>query len=76
MRLTTKYDLSENLYFLYKGCIRYLRPTRIIVENIKDSDTSVLLVSYVFGLDKKTTIERHENQVFKRKADLIQSITP
>lgn len=79
MTINTKYDLEDNLYFLHKGKVRYSRPKGVSVETVVTGDEQqreVKLISYWFKLDEKSPslTDVYENQVFKRRADLIKSL--
>lgn len=78
MEIRTKYDLDDNLYFLHKGKVRYLRPFGIQVTAVESEvehgqrDTTVVIY-YMFDLDKRV-VDKAQNEVFKRRADLIKSL--
>lgn len=75
MDIRTKYDIQDNLYFIHEGSILYRRPVMLSCRALPDSEGGLFhLITYHFKEDgKKTMMEKHENQVFKRRADLIKS---
>ncbi len=76
MEIRTKYDLRDYLYFIHKRQVRYAMPSAIETSMIEvDGEEIALVINYIFKVEKgKPLVEKGQNEVFKRRADLIRSL--
>ena len=64
--MTTKYDINEKVHTMYSNKATILKINRITIEDDK---------SVEYTLDNgKDNVYKKENQIFKTKSDLIDSL--
>lgn len=79
MVIRTKYDLDSSLFFIHRNQVRFQTPVSLSLTTIEPHDESarlLTLITYRFRVTenkKEVFVEKYENEVFKRRADLIRS---
>ena len=64
--MTTKYDINEKVHTMYSNKSTILKRKRITIEDDKSAE---------YTLDNgKDNVYKKENQIFKTKSDLIDSL--
>jgi len=76
MEIRTKYDFGDNLYFLHEGKVRFGAIILIALFEVRasDGDEGTTVVYYHMEIGGNKTAQKAQNEVFKRRADLIKSL--